>query len=550
MSDVPEARLRRSRGFALVWLVPLAALGLVVWLGVKTLVERGPLVTIRFDTAEGLEAGRTKVRHKAVDIGTVESVELSDDLSHAVVTARIDRQAASGLTDRASFWVVRPRLSAGEISGLSTIVSGAYLEFEPGRGGREQYEFKGLEEPPITQPDQPGREFVLHADRLGGLGQDTPVYHRGVAVGQVLNGQLNRKGDAVDVFVFVRAPYADLVKPRTQFWNTSGVSISLGPGGVKASLESLQALVAGGVEFDTGPDGEADPPSPARAEFKLFDDAASAQAEPWGARVFYQVEFPGPVHGLADGSPVELKGRYVGRVTEVHLAYDRAKDALATPAVLEIEPEHIEGLATEPGPDGAARSTNAFLAGLVAKGLRAHLGTANLLTGQRLIALDTDPSPTPASLRLDTPHPEIPAAEGGDLDSLTRSASRALDAIAAMPLGEIGAHLRDLTGHLDGLAGSPEARQSVRSLDAALASLNKLTTDADAQLPALIESLDETARAATRTFDAVSGEGGRGTDLRGLLHELQEAARSMRSLADMLQEHPEALVKGRSDEPK
>ena len=548
MSDpTPEARLRRSRGFMLVWLVPLAALAIVIWLGVRTLIERGPLVTISFDTAEGLEAGRTRVRHKAVDIGTVESVTLSQDLKHVIVTARIDRSAADAVTSGTAFWIVRPRLSPGGISGLSTIVSGAYLEMEPGHPGTGQSEFKGLEEPPVLAPDEPGRTYLLHAGSLGGLDSGSPIYHRGIVVGEVLGGQLARDGGHVDISAFVRAPYADLVTPRTRFWNTSGISISAGPNGVKASLESLQALVTGGVEFDAAADGPAEPPSPQNAEFRLFDDAASAQSEPWGESATFLVDLPGPVHGLADGAPVELEGQYFGRVTELHLHYDRAGGTLSNPVTIEVEPERVKGFTPEPGHDGFVRSTNALIEGLVAKGLRAHLGTANLLTGQRMIALDIDAGARPATVRQGGPYPALPVGEGGDLDALTRSASRALDGLSQIPFKDIGDHVSALTQHLDTLVGGPEMKQAVAGLNGSLAGLNKLMGSANQELPALIRSLNGTADAATRALEVLGGEGGRGTDLRGLLHELQEAARSMRALADMLQEHPEALLKGRSD---
>jgi paraquat-inducible protein B len=542
MSETPQARLRHSRGFALVWLVPLAALGLVIWLGVRTLVQRGPLVTIAFDTADGLEPGRTKVRHKAVDVGIVESVGLAPDLHHVIVTARIDRSIEDAVTSGASFWVVRPRLSPAGISGLGTIVSGTYLELDPGHRGTPQLEFKGLEEPPLADPDVPGKRFRLHADRLGGLSQGAPIYHRGVVVGEVLGGQLNKIGDGVDVPIFIHAPYTSLVHPATRFWNTSGVSISAGANGVKASLESLQALVAGGIEFDTLPvGGTEEAPEKAGTDYPLFDDAAAAQAHPWGSVVPYQVHFTGPV---------ELQGSPIGHVTDVHLDYDPRTGTLSTPVAFEIEPERIKGFVPEAGRDGVETSTNALLAGLIAKGLRAHLGTANLLTGQRMIALDFDPDAKLAVLRTDGAQPEFPAGASSDIDSLTRSAGRVMDAVAAIPFKDIGDHISALTQNLDNLTGSADTKAAVKSLNQTLTSLNRIIDSADQQMPALLTSLNNAAEAAHRTLDVLGGQGGRGTDLRGLLHELEEAARSIRALADLLQAHPEALVKGRTNEAK
>ncbi len=446
--------------------------------------------------------------------------------------------------------MVRPRLSPSGISGLDTLVSGAFLGIEPGQNGHAQYEFKGLEEPPIGDPSLPGRKFILRASQVGGLGQGSPIYFRGISVGETLGSQLSPAGDDVEISIFVHAPFVGFVHPSTRFWNASGVSISAGPEGIKANIESLQALVAGGIAFDTPKAEDTSSVSPPGAQFRLYDDAGSAQTEPRGPSVKFLVNFPGPVHGLVDGSPVELKGRLIGRVTEIHLVYDPKAGTISTPATIEIDPERIEGFTPDSGEGGVDASTAALIARLVGTGLRAELGTSNLLTGQRMVALDTDPAAKPAALGSGGAFPEIPATEGGGLDAVTRSASRALDAIAAMPLQQIGANLRDLMGHLDGIVGSPEARRTVKSLDATLAHLDKLTSDLDTQAPALIKSLTETSDAATRTIQVLGGEGGRGTDLRGLLHELEEAARSFRSLADMLQDHPEALVKGRDEGQK
>jgi len=533
---VPEARLRRSRGVALVWLVPLAALAIVVWLGVRTLLERGPVVTITFETAEGLEAGRTKVRHKSVDVGTVESVKLADDLSKVVVTARMDRNVASHVTDGAKFWVVRPRLSPGGISGLNTIVSGSYIEMDPGGGGEPQGDFKGLEEPPIEQPTQSGKLFTLISKQSGSLGPGSPIYYRGIVVGEVLGSTLTDDGQSVHIQVYVRAPHDRLVHKLTRFWNASGISISAGTQGIKANVESLQALVAGGVAFDTATEGLDTPASQQGSEFHLFDDEAAARAEPLGDKILFQVNFQGVVRGLNTGSSVEMKGIGIGQVTDIHLAYNADTGILSTPATLEIDPSRLglpDGL--KPADGDVQGKFYDVLKRLIGEGLRARLATASLLTGQRIVSLEMVPDAAPAELRMDTPHPELPAVDGGDLDALMGTATGLMKSV------------HTLVEHVDKLVGGKEMQHTLASLDHVMANIDHLTST---DLPPLLKSLNQTADAATTALGsanhALGGPGQRDSELPGMLHELTEAARSVRSLADFLEEHPEALLQGKS----
>jgi paraquat-inducible protein B len=536
----PQATLRRRRSLTLVWIIPLAALGIVVWLGVQSLLGRGPTVEITFLSADGVEAGHTPIRHKSVDIGVVERVALAPDLNHVVVTARMDRRIARNVTEDAEFWVVRPRLSAGGISGLSTLISGSYIEMQPGTKGSPQDRFTGLENPPAIEAGQSGSSFVLTAADLGSLGQGSPVYLRGVEVGQVQSGTLEHDGTSVDVHIFVNAPFDRMVHPDSRFWNVSGLSVTAGASGVRANTESLQALIMGGIAFDV-PDKEPGvAPSPAGSRFKLYPDESSAHADPYGQQILFLVNFPGPVHGLAAGAPVELKGVGVGQVTEVHLDYDAATGELTTPAVIEVDPDDI-GTLSRDAPAGADLQpvVEAAMEKLVQEGVRARLSTGNLLTGQRVVSLEMDPDAKPAGLKLGGVHPEIPAETSGDLDSLMHVATGLMK------------KLGNVADHLDKLTGSPELTRSLQSLQKSLDNVEKLTAMANTELPPLVHSLRDTADAATKTLqsaDRTLGNGAGGGDLPGMLHELTEAARSIRSLADFLDEHPEALLRGRTAE--
>jgi len=252
MTDAPhnpealaEPIVGRKRRFSLVWLFPLVAAAIGAWLVFTTLQDQGPTISIQFKTAAGLEAGKTKIKHKNVELGMVESVALSDDLSHILVTAALQKEAEPHLRDDTRFWVVRPRLGVGGVSGLDTLVSGAYIELDPG-SGEPRREFTGLESPPIVRSDEPGREFVLVADRLGSLSAGSPIYFRGLDVGEVLGYKLADDDSSLRIEVFIRAPHDALVRTNTRFWNASGVSITMDADGVKVATESIEALLAGG----------------------------------------------------------------------------------------------------------------------------------------------------------------------------------------------------------------------------------------------------------------------------------------------------------------
>ncbi|MGH8209384.1 MAG: intermembrane transport protein PqiB, partial [Steroidobacteraceae bacterium] len=271
MTEAPEkdveARVRPRRWFAWVWVVPIVAVGIVTWLAWRALADRGPTITIAFKVAEGLQAGQTRIQHRDVDVGTVEAVELTADMSRVMVHARMRPQATPYLNENTRFYIVAPHVGVGGISGLSTIVSGSYIEMYPGRDGNPQRHFVALDEPPILPPDTPGRSFILQAPDLGSLTRGAPISYQGVSVGEVEGYTLASDGTHVTVTAFIRAPYADLVHPQTRFWNAGGVDLSVGAQGIRVRANSWQQLFSGGIAFETPAPALTGAPSPAGADF-------------------------------------------------------------------------------------------------------------------------------------------------------------------------------------------------------------------------------------------------------------------------------------------
>ena len=545
------ARVRRSRMVAIVWLVPIVAFLVVLWVGFQTFANHGPEVTITFTSADGLEAGHTKIRHKDVDIGTVKRVVLTKDMSHVEVTVELERQVEDHVTSNTRFWIVRPRVSAAGISGLNTLVSGAFIEMDPGAQGAPTDHFAGLEEPPVVDDeDVPGTRFTLHADDLGSLGQSSPIYFRGINVGEVLGYELGKGAKKTDIFIYIHAPYDKLVRPKSHFWNVSGVSISAGAGGIRASTRSLEALLAGGLGFDTSDAAMWDAASPKDAEFHLYNNEDEADQQPTGPTVSYVANFPGGVHGLTEGSSVEVQGMRVGQVTDVHLEYDAKADTLRAPVTFEIDPTQLPIGKDQPKP--SIVDVNKAMDHLVQKGLRARMGSANLLTGSRLIELDIVADAPAATVDYSGAVPQVPTVASGDLDALSASANQFMDKLAKLPIAEIGAGLHNILAHVDQATAGPELSRAVKSLDRSLTNLDQLTQKTNQQIGPILESLHRTADSADQTLEAAQhllGSGGdRSRDLPALIHELTDSMRSIRALADYLDQHPEALLRGRTSQ--
>ncbi|MFE0758328.1 intermembrane transport protein PqiB [Inquilinus sp. NPDC058860] len=542
-------RLDRRRRFSPIWLVPIVAALVGVYLAWITFSEKGPTITISFQTADGLEAGKTQIKHKEVVFGTVRTITLSEDLSHVEVTAEMTREAAPHLRAGTRFWVVRPRFSASGVSGLSTIVSGAHIELDPGQGTSER-RFTGLEDPPVVRAGVPGTSYLLKTERIGSVGAGSPVYFRGVQVGQVTGYDTNDLEAGVTIHAFVRAPYDRYVHDGTRFWNAAGISLTTGPQGFKLQLESLTAVLAGGIAFDTPATARTGEPAKGGTVFTLYKDATSSEEADYTVRLPYLVYFDGSVGGLAPGASVEWHGIKVGQVTDVRLQYDAAQNRMRIPVVVELEPQRVELVGTDK--DFGAGN---YIADFVRRGLRAQLKTGNLITGQMVVTLDLYPDAAPAELGTGDRYPVIPSVPG-QLDSAMRSINGILDKVSALPLDRLVEQANATLKSFETLAAAPEITESLRSLAGALSSTQQLLAQANTDLRPVMERLPPlltTAQQAVRRLSGTLGDQGYGAestfkrDLTRLMSQVEDTLRSVRVLSDYLEQHPEALIRGKTE---
>jgi paraquat-inducible protein B len=524
-SSTPEAivKTKKSFSFSLVWLVPLVAALIGGWLVYKAISEKGPTITITFETAEGLEAGKTKIKYKDVEVGQVESIDVSKDLSHVIVTAELQKGAASYLTENTRFWVVRARVAAGGVSGLGTIFSGAYIGIDPGKPGKAARSFKGLEIPPVITTGLPGAHFILKADTLGSLDIGSPVYYRQIKVGQVVAYELEKDGSAVDIKIFIHAPHHEAVHQKTRFWNASGLDVAVDAGGIRVNTESLVTLMVGGIAFDTPPDLEPGDRAEEDTVFTLYEsrekslEEAHVQKRPW---VLY---FEGSVRGLSIGAPVDFRGIEIGRVIDIALEFDWEKLAFRIPVLVEIEPERI---------DWVGRQTLDRREGmefLVEKGLRAQLKQGSLITGQLYIALDMYPDASPAKIVWAEPYAELPTIPT-PMEEITRNVTKIVEKFEKIPLEQIGNDLRDTMANLNKTTG--ELQKLIANLDASV-------------VPAANATLEQTKKTLIKVDRLLNADSPTGHELKRALGELADAARNISILVDYLERHPESLVFGK-----
>lgn len=516
----PTAPLRRPF-MSPVWLIPLVAAFIALYLGYRTVIERGPLMTLTFNTAEGLEAGQTQVKYKAVALGTVESIDLAKDNSHVVVKVRMNEAGKPFLTNHARFWVERPRFDLTDLSGLDTLVSGAYISVDPGPpGGTYLNHFAGLEQPPGVRSDEPGRTYLLTAENLGSLSTGSPVFYRDVVVGEVLSYDLGNGLGPAKISIFVRAPFDNLVRPESRFWNSSGVTAAIQGGVLQIQMQSLQAVISGGVTFSVPQAAENSAPSPDNSVFNLYASHQEAESASYQTQISVVSYLNTSVSGLTPGAPVDILGIQVGDVTNVKLIIDRKSGQVTARVAMLLQPERVFGT------DGFAKNFNPEVdfQKLVDHGLRVEIGTASYVTGQKLIALTMEPKASPVKITREGTALVLPSQAGG-LDTAIASLSDLSSKLSKIPFQQIGDNLNKLLITANGTIGSQELKQSLTALSATLKSANQ-------------------------TLDTVNQTYGNDSDFQRSLQQVLEQAngalRSFKLLADYLNEHPQALLLGRS----
>jgi len=537
--SVPPGKSRVSA----VWVIPIVAALVGIGIAVQRYLSEGPEIRITFQAGEGIEAGKTAVKYKDIEIGTVKKVGLADDRSRILVIAEMEKGAEDMLDNDARFWIVKPRVTMSGISGIGALISGNYIGFEPGKSKEKRRDFVGLEAPPPVKRDRPGREFVLRSGTLGSLGLGSPVYYRRLGVGEVVAYDLAQGGQSLEIRIFVNAPYDRYVTPDSRFWEASGLDVSAGAEGISVRTESVAALLVGGIAFETPSSGAA-AVAPG-AVFTLFKERKAALAPTEAEALMFALRFRETVHGLSAGAPVEFIGMPVGEVSYVGLEYDlKTKDL--RPRVEIVVYKHRLGESFDKAVRTPRRTVTAgelqemLQRMVVDKGLRAQLHTGSLLRGQLYVALDYFRDVPKAKIDWKKFPPEFPVAVGGmaEMEEKIRSIVAKLDRV---PLEKIGEEVRKAVGSLD------------NTLQSAARTLDRVEGETLPEAKRALEELRRTADAAERLLSnadntIVGPDAPARREMRDALKEFTRAAQAIRVLADYLERNPEALIRGKHKE--
>lgn len=536
LSSIPSALPVPKRRWAvnIVWLIPLVAALVGGWVAIHYLMQRGPTITIEFANADGLEAGKTKLRYKEVDIGTVSAIAIAKDRSRVIVTAKMAKQAEDLLVTDTKFWVVRPRVTLNSISGLGTLLSGAYIGLDAGKSEEGQWEFKGLETPPPIPSDLPGRRFVLHADDIGSLYVGAPIYYRRVEVGSITAYKLDENGKGITLEVFINAPHDRLVTTNARFWHASGIDMSIESSGVKLNTESLTSIIVGGISFQAPEETAAGEAAPPDTLFTLYDNRAAALKLISREVHSYVLYFNESLRGLAPGAQVDFRGIPLGEVKSVSIEYDREDKSVRFPVEIDIYPERMRSRYRPGAPEMSAmeRDPQQLLDRMVGRGFRAQLKSANLLTGQLYVALDFFPKAAKTQIDWSKKPVQLPTAPGA-LEDIQQTLGNIATKLEKVPFDTIG---NDLS-------------RVLKTLDTTLKSANSTLKQVDSSVvPELRGTLESARKALGNAERTLASDAPVQQDLRDTLSEVSRAARTLQELADFLSRHPESLLRGKKGE--
>ncbi|MDO5102420.1 MAG: MlaD family protein [Lautropia sp.] len=547
LTPVAEAEVteRRYRWIpSMVWLLPLLAGLIGAVLTYRELTQYGPTIQVSFSSAEGLEAGKTKLRFKDVEIGMVKRIRLAEDRSHVIVSIQLDKNATGFQAKDTRYWVVRPRADISGVSGLSTLLSGAYIGADVGSATEHISAFKGLDAPPPVRYDEAGSQFTLRANEVGSMDIGSPVLFRQIPVGRVTGYSLDDDGKGVNIGIFISRPYDRFVGSNTRFWVASGVNARLDASGIKLHVDSLVSVMAGGVAFANPEEGQGSKAEEG-AVFRLSRDQDTALAAPDGQSHIVVLRFDQSLRGLQPGASVNFRGVELGQVKAIDINYDEASGDFSMPVLVELFPGRLnskldlEGLPktgdkrlNKVSPLGTLEEDAAQIQRLVDRGLRAQLRTGNLLTGQLYVALDFFPKAEKMAVSQYGQWLELPTVPNS-LDEFQSQVSTLLTKINKIPFEQIG----------------EDVRQTIRDVRRNLAEFERLMKSVNTEMrPEMLRTIQGLRRTLDSADRMLANDSPTQQDLRKTLESVSKAADSVRRLTDYLERHPEALLRGKQGE--
>ena len=540
-----EPEIARNR-LSYLWLLPVIALGIGLWLAYSHLSQIGPVIRIAFTSAEGLDAGKTKIRYKDLEVGTVTSIDLSNDLKQIIVTAQMQRTAEALLKKDSQFWVVKPQISTGGITGLGTLISGNYIAVSPGKEEERANQFVGLDEAPQIQSTEEGLRVRLITDSASGVNVGTAIYYRGISVGQIEQIRFSERYDNLYLTAFIHAPYDRLITNNTKFWNISGINFSMGAEGANLEIESLEALVRGGITFSIPTTlNTNDTPAGPGTVYTLFENERASTERTGFEKEYYVVYFDDTTRGLRQGAPVYFNGMSIGEVIDIRLLYDETKNTAVTPVLIALEPDRIDRVNRQ-----EKRDRN-LITDLVKHGLQASLETGSLITGDKIITLNQYPDDI-RSLRKDTYSNYLVRPSRADsISQLTDDISAIVASVKKLPLEEIANNTKEATAALKSALATPSVKtlgvsldKTLKQLDKTLLSVQKAGDSTDKALAQLDKQIKTLGKQLEQTLYNIGPESNLTYTLQETLKTVQRSMKSINDVMRKIDDKPNVLIMG------
>lgn len=535
MSDVPntQANVQSQRHISTIWIIPILALVMGIWMLYQHISSTGPEITLKMQTAEGIEAGKTEIRALNVKVGTVTSVTLSDDYNSILVTARMQKDAERMLKEDSRFWVVKPRIGREGVSGLDTLLSGSYIQLQPGHAEKQQDKFTVLDVPPVAPPDAKGLRVVLTNQEAGKLSVGDPVIYKGFTVGRVESTTFNVKTRQALYQLFIFSPYNGLVSTRSHFWLSSGVDLQMNAEGFNLKFGTLESLVTGGVTFDipTGMDA-GQPITEPLTQFRLFDDQKQVREGLYDDYLEYVVLFDESVRGLKAGAPVEFRGLRIGTVMRVPMRMPKPAEDFSPsqiPVLIRIELGRVyDSFEQVPVTELKAKLHEEFK-----RGLRATLKTGNLLTGA--LYIDADFYPKAKAVQSDDfeGYNVFPSQTGGFAE-VQKQVTDLLQKLNELPVDKT---LESLNATLQ------TSQKTLASAERVASSLETLLNQKDSQ--SLPSDIRASLKQIQSTLDGFGPNSTMYSDLQATLNEFEQAMAEFKPVMSQLKTKPNSLVFGK-----
>lgn len=530
MSEPQRAQRRIQRSLSPVWIVPIVALLIGAWMIYDNLSRLGPSIILIMDNAEGIEAGKTLIKTRNVEVGKVEKVSLSADLSHAEIKARMSPQASKMLNKDTQFWVVKPRIGREGVSGLGTVLSGAFIQLLPGNSEEELETFQVLNQPPVAPPDAPGLRINLTSQIGNSVSTGDPVSYQGFTVGRVESSQFDPDTREMSHRLYIQSPYEGLVTNNSRFWTASGLDIRLDSQGFKVNVGSLETLVGGGITFGVPANMPMGRQAKEDTSFVLFNDEDNAKEGHYSDYLEYVLLVDDTVRGLSENAPVEYRGVRIGTVMAVPWNFSAPQpDSLsrfAIPVLIRIEPQRFDSEDTEPN----MSEWSERLDGMFGHGLRASLKAGNLLTGALFVDLNFYKDATPFQKMNFVNVPVFPTTSGG-FAQIEQKVSNLLDKLNNLEIEPILSTLNNT------LASTEKTMRTVNDI---AGSVDKLL--ADPATSALPDSMNNTMRQLRDTLQGFSPDSQGYNELTDTLSRLEQLMRDVQPVVRTLSDQPNALI--------